>query len=718
MAYHTNPLVGIAVLLDLSQSGFMGPKGLFASVVLLKEYLESFVGKDYGHFSKECTAVLCDNCEGNEHETDACPLLSAPKPQVVMHGIITEGLVFYESVSTMTYRPKIDSTRLARLSVTGGALSVPQVVTQLQRVVPSDDFVWDVTQVGHNVFKVPFPSKVELERLKVFGSFRVPNSKCEIKVDAWAAKMEPIHMLPQKWIRISGIPPKERGDFLQMWGLGSLFGKTLKVDMKFTRKHGVLRILVGCVDYTLIPNAWTLFMKDGFYRLRFVVENPVDVGDSADYTPPDPPNDHDKEDKDPKDESDAPGDDGSAAKEDGQEKMITDDAPSSNDTTKPAEGSKSDMMQEKLSGVVFSPQVKKQIMMARRVLFDLNAGINTKNINEAHNPQAQVVHEGNGQHTAAEENQVFAAPAEVAAEKNEVVAAPVEVTAVNNTVFPDPAQKAAVSKTGSVSSPIVDTAFGDNQGHFVGERDLSPLRGVPSPSCSLSPKSPSYGGQKLTTFLACGEGNADMDVPKYPARSNGPLGAGNFLTHASPTEEEILAFGGMKEVSRTEARSSDRLRAKPNADLPQLERAMELAQNKDAMLEKGTPIKSKLSILSFSDTEIKNRADRLGISLGKSKQQVLDSISVIRDVEHARSVVFLENNLRTDEEQSESSFVLRRAANLSEDLVDDEVEPLINHADLLERGIKVTRGRKKKIDFSNRVIRRSARIKKLNKSSK
>jgi hypothetical protein len=39
---------------------------------------------------------------------------------------------------------------------------------------------------------------------------------------------------------MSGIPQRRIGDFLAMWSLGTLFGKTLKVDMKFTREKGVL----------------------------------------------------------------------------------------------------------------------------------------------------------------------------------------------------------------------------------------------------------------------------------------------------------------------------------------------------------------------------------------------------------------------------------------------------------------------------------------------
>ena len=74
-----------------------------------------------------------------------------------------------------------------------------------------------------------------------------------------------------------------------------MFGKTIKVDMKYTHKHGVLCILVGCVDYTLIPPAWTVFIKDGFYRLKFQVEHPVDVTDMEDDPPRSPPSDDDND---------------------------------------------------------------------------------------------------------------------------------------------------------------------------------------------------------------------------------------------------------------------------------------------------------------------------------------------------------------------------------------------------------------------------------------
>ena len=105
--------------------------------------------------------------------------------------------------------------------MTGGELSIPQIVSQLQRLVPTKKFRWDVRQVGHNVFKVQFPTQIELERLKIFGTCRVPNNTCELTFETWSAKAEPLLLLPEVWVLISGIPSHRIGDFFVNVGTGT-----------------------------------------------------------------------------------------------------------------------------------------------------------------------------------------------------------------------------------------------------------------------------------------------------------------------------------------------------------------------------------------------------------------------------------------------------------------------------------------------------------------
>jgi hypothetical protein len=54
--------------------------------------------------------------------------------------------------------------------------------------------------------------------------------------------------------------------------VGTLFGKTLDVDMAYTRRNKMLRIKIGCLDRGLIPSTSDMFISRGFFKLHFVVE--------------------------------------------------------------------------------------------------------------------------------------------------------------------------------------------------------------------------------------------------------------------------------------------------------------------------------------------------------------------------------------------------------------------------------------------------------------
>jgi hypothetical protein len=79
-------------------------------------------------------------------------------------------------------------------------------------------------------------------------------------------------MLPEVWLRVRGIPADVRTDFLALWEVGTLFGKTKEVDMVHTRKNKELRLRIGCLDHNLIPETTDVFIQRGFFKLSFKVE--------------------------------------------------------------------------------------------------------------------------------------------------------------------------------------------------------------------------------------------------------------------------------------------------------------------------------------------------------------------------------------------------------------------------------------------------------------
>jgi hypothetical protein len=153
-----------------------------------------------------------------------------------------------------------------------GTLSVAQLITHLQWVVPDSTYQWEVQQVEENVFKVNFPSKVELVRVQHFGRFHVPDSTIILSFDFWKKEVEPVWVPEDVWVRVHGLPPVALDDYLALWALGDVFGKTKEVDIVFTRQYNVLRMFITCLDTALILDTWDLKIKNEFFRLRFVVE--------------------------------------------------------------------------------------------------------------------------------------------------------------------------------------------------------------------------------------------------------------------------------------------------------------------------------------------------------------------------------------------------------------------------------------------------------------
>jgi hypothetical protein len=140
------------------------------------------------------------------------------------------------------------------------------------------------------VFKVNFPSKVELVRLQHFGCFHVPDSSIIKSFDFWKKEVQPVWVPEDVCVRVYGLPPVGLDDYLALWALGDVFGKTKEIEIAFTRENNVLRMLITCLDTSIIPDTWDMKIKNDFFRLRFEVEG-VQPSVPSDITMLDAPGD-------------------------------------------------------------------------------------------------------------------------------------------------------------------------------------------------------------------------------------------------------------------------------------------------------------------------------------------------------------------------------------------------------------------------------------------
>jgi hypothetical protein len=170
------------------------------------------------------------------------------------------------------FKAKVENPKLAKVTVEEEVMTIPEIIEHMKRIVPYEKFHWKVFHYKDNIYRVKLPSKQEVQRHKNFGSYVCPQKDTILFFDLWSSVEEPLYMLPEVWVRVAGVPSNMRADYLSLWGIGSLFGKTLDVYMPFTCKNKLLRIKIGCLDRNLIPVDSDVFIRRGFYKLYFEVE--------------------------------------------------------------------------------------------------------------------------------------------------------------------------------------------------------------------------------------------------------------------------------------------------------------------------------------------------------------------------------------------------------------------------------------------------------------
>jgi hypothetical protein len=179
--------------------------------------------------------------------------------------------------------------------------------------------------------------------------------------------------------------------------------------------------------------------------------------------------------------------------------------------------------------------------------------------------------------------------------------------------------------------------------------------------------------------------------------------------------EDIVAFGGISPPSRG-ARSSPRILKQKDADATQMERAQNLAKAKDAAFSSGTSYYSRFSLASIPDDVVADRAKSMGVLLGTSSSQVLESIHNIKEMDNNRTLIMITKNLEeAHPDQSTSSDIINHATSLSTDLDDNsQLVPEEQTPGRVETCLKTYRRRPK---VAPKTVRRSVRISKQNKGA-
>jgi hypothetical protein len=118
--------------------------------------------KTKGHVIAEChTAMYCDICESQDHIRQRHPKFRAVKGSAVPCGYAVEGLGCFHITHEASQKQRND-IRIALIKVTDGDFSIPNVITELERLIPGS-WNWNVEAWETLLSRLFFPSKAEMQ---------------------------------------------------------------------------------------------------------------------------------------------------------------------------------------------------------------------------------------------------------------------------------------------------------------------------------------------------------------------------------------------------------------------------------------------------------------------------------------------------------------------------------------------------------------------------
>jgi hypothetical protein len=179
--------------------------------------------KQPGHCLNDCITPLCDYCQSAEHVSKDCALLRAPRPRLNHFCLGHEDLCFWELPLSTSVRPHIENTKMGRVTITGGVLTIPEIIDQLQWIVPDESYQWDVQLVEDTTFRVTFSSKVDLVIVQHFGRYNLPNSQISMSFDFCKREVESAWSAHEVWVRVHDLPPRALDDFFWLCGQLEIF---------------------------------------------------------------------------------------------------------------------------------------------------------------------------------------------------------------------------------------------------------------------------------------------------------------------------------------------------------------------------------------------------------------------------------------------------------------------------------------------------------------
>ena len=133
------------------------------------------------------------------------------------------------------------------------------------------------------------------------------------------------------------------------------------------------------------------------------------------------------------------------------------------------------------------------------------------------------------------------------------------------------------------------------------------------------------------------------DAPVAPTLATAVREQAGGSFPSTTSREEVIAFGGIPDPVSAGRRVSGRLQEQPDVDDMQLRCALRAAKLRDVELSTSMSVNKSNSIMHFTNDEIVQNANQLGVSLGNNDLEISKSVNDMLDLEAERALELIRN---------------------------------------------------------------------------
>ncbi|KAK1606173.1 hypothetical protein QYE76_029846 [Lolium multiflorum] len=238
-----------------------------------------------GHHQAACGRTpMCFICKATSHLVEECPVRKRSHQLAKYVGSGASGLGFYHIEMPETVINPVGSTRNCGIVIIeGGEVSKEELYAEFAQIYKTN-WPWQIRELGQSdVYLVKFPSHLKVEEVIGYPKFGLKKKGIWVKVEAWNDDPEPVEVLKETWIKVTGLQTKWC-EWTILDQAVSVCGLLLEVDWLsvFTNNAQEVRVKVHCRDPSKVPPGRLFGYHGNLFHLGFTLESVIPNEDNDD----------------------------------------------------------------------------------------------------------------------------------------------------------------------------------------------------------------------------------------------------------------------------------------------------------------------------------------------------------------------------------------------------------------------------------------------------